>query len=102
LKKSGKRVHGYGASTKGNTLLQYFSINKELLECIAEVNPDKFGKETPGTLIPIVSEEESKKMSPDYYLVLPWHFKNFILKKESEFLKRGGKFILPLPELTII
>lgn len=101
LKNEGKTVLGYGASTKGNVLLQYCGITESLLPAIAEVNPDKFGSFTPGTKIPIISEDEAKKMNPDYYFVLPWHFKENIIERERSFLGRGGCFIFPLPEITI-
>uniref|UniRef100_UPI004049B8A7 class I SAM-dependent methyltransferase n=1 Tax=Flavobacterium sp. TaxID=239 RepID=UPI004049B8A7 len=98
----GKKVFGYGASTKGNVLLQFCGLTEKEIPYIVEVNPDKFGKYTPGTLIPIISEEEAKAMNPDYFLVLPWHFKNNILSREKEYIKKGGKFIFPLPEIEII
>lgn len=98
----GKRVLGYGASTKGNVLLQFCELGPAEIPVIAEVNPDKFGSFTPGTLIPIVSEQEAKAMAPDYFLVLPWHFKESILQREQEFLSRGGKMIFPLPEIEIV
>jgi hypothetical protein len=97
-----KLVLGYGASTKGNVLLQFCEINPSLLPAIAEVNEDKFGRFTPGTGIPIISESEAKKMNPDYFLVLPWHFKNAILQKERIYLQDGGKLIFPLPFFEII
>lgn len=102
IKNEGKIVHGYGASTKGNILLQYCDVTTDDIKCFAEVNPDKFGKYTPGTNIPIVSEEESLKLNPDYYFVGPWHFKDDILKRETEKLKSGIKFIFPLPEIHIV
>lgn len=98
----GKKIIGYGASTKGNVLLQYCGITSRLISCIAEVNEEKFGSYTPGTLIPIVSEKEAKAMKPDYFFVLPWHFKNNILSREKEYLEQGGKFIFPLPEIEIV
>lgn len=98
----GKKIYGYGASTKGNTLLQFYKLNSKLIEAIADRNPDKWGAKTVGTLIPIISEEEARKQNPDYFLVLPWHFLKEFIQRESEFLKRGGKFIIPLPEFKII
>lgn len=98
----GKKVVGYGASTKGNVLLQFCGITEADIPCIAEVNEEKFGKFTPGTRIPIVSEEEARAMNPDYFLVLPWHFKAGILAREREFHANGGKFIFPLPEIEIV
>ncbi|NQV78873.1 MAG: methyltransferase, partial [Lutibacter sp.] len=98
----GKKIIGYGASTKGNVLLQFCGITSKQIPYIAEVNQEKFGSYTPGTLIPIISEEEAKKMNPDYFLVLPWHFKDSILEREKDFIANGGKFIFPLPEIEII
>jgi hypothetical protein len=102
LKVENKTVHIYGASTKGNVILQYCNIDKKLIPYAAERNPDKYGRYTPGTLIPIISEKKSKKLKPDYYLVMPWHFKNEILKREKKFLKDGGKIIMPLPKLQVL
>jgi hypothetical protein len=99
---SGKTVLGYGASTKGNVLLQFCGITDDLIPAIAEVNEDKFGCFTPGTEIPIVSEAEAAAMRPDYYLVFPWHFKHAILQRERDFRAQGGKFIFPLPEIAIV
>lgn len=98
----GQTVIGYGASTKGNVLLQYCGIDSRLLPLIAEVNEDKFGAYTPGTKIPIISEQRARAMKPDYFLVLPWHFRQHIVNKESEFLHSGGKLIFPLPTLEVI
>ena len=98
---SGKTIFGYGASTKGNVLLQFCGIDSSLLPFIADVNEYKFGKFTPGTHIPIISEREAKAMNPDYFLVLPWHFKSNILNREKEYIKNGGKFLFPLPEIEI-
>jgi SAM-dependent methyltransferase len=102
LKADGKRVLGYGASTKGNVLLQFCGIDAGLVPCIAEVNEDKFGAFTPGTGIPIVSEADARAMAPDYFLVLPWHFRDGIVRREAEFLARGGRLILPFPEIEIV
>lgn len=98
----GKKIVGYGASTKGNVLLQFCGLTARQITCIAEVNPDKYGSYTPGTNIPIVSEAEARAMAPDYFLVLPWHFKENILEREKEFRANGGKFIFPLPEIEIV
>lgn len=98
----GKTIHGYGASTKGNVVLQFCGLTDKDIPAIAEVNPEKFGCFTPGTHIPIISEQESRAMKPDYYLVLPWHFKEGILRREKEFLNTGGKMILPFPEIEIV
>ena len=95
-------MHGYGASTKGNTLLQFFGIGTDLIPVIADRNSEKFGRRTPGTAIPIISEQASRAQKPDYYFVLPWHFKDSFLAREQEFCDRGGKFIFPLPVLEIV
>ena len=102
LKEQGKNIVGYGASTKGNVILQYCGINEKLINKIAEVNKYKFGRYTPGTNIKIVSEKKAMKNVPDYLLVLPWHFKDHIIKREDKFLKKGGKLIFPLPDIEII
>ena len=102
LNDDGKNILGYGASTKGNVVLQFCGLSTSEIQAIADVNPDKHGSFTPGTLIPIVSEEEALKMKPDYYLVLPWHFKDSILRREQAFLSSGGKFIFPFPEIEIV
>ena len=101
LKKSKKSIHGYGASTKGNVLLQYFGIGNKMIDYISERNPQKFDCYTPGTKIKIISENESRSIRPNYYLVLPWHFKKEILKREINVRKKGTKFIFPLPKLEI-
>ncbi len=102
LNKQGKTVAGYGASTKGNTLLQYYGIGPDLLPYIAERSPAKFGKYTVGSYIPIVSEREMRSRKPDYLFVLPYHFIDGILERERLFIESGGKFIVPLPRLRII
>jgi hypothetical protein len=102
LKRDGKKVLGYGASTKGNVLIQYCGLGPDLVPCIAEVNEDKFGAFTPGSKIPIVSEAQARAMKPDYFLVFPWHFRAGILQREQEFLRAGGRFIFPLPSLDIV
>lgn len=102
LRADGKTILGYGASTKGNVLLQFCGFTADDITAIAEVNEEKFGRVTPGTHIPIISEAEAHAMKPDYYLVLPWHFKEGILRREKEYLASGGKFIFPFPEIEII
>jgi hypothetical protein len=102
LNADGKKVVGYGASTKGNVLLQFCGLTEQDISCIAEINSDKFGSFTPGTLIPILSESDVKAMKPDYMLVLPWHFRDSIVRREAEYLAAGGKLIFPLPEIEIV
>jgi hypothetical protein len=101
-KKKGKSIWGYGASTKGNTLLQWFGLDNTLIDGIAERSPAKFGLKTAGTNIPIYSEKEMRKAKPDYLLVLPWHFINEFIKREQKFLSGGGKLIVPCPRFEVI
>jgi hypothetical protein len=101
-KEKGKKIWGYGASTKGNTLLQYFGLDHTLIDGIAERSPYKFGLKTVGTNIPIYSEQEMRNQKPDYLLVLPWHFIDEFVDREIEFLQNGGKFIVPCPKFEII
>ena len=102
LVKKGKKIHCYGASTKGNVLLQYYGINNKIVKYAAERNKLKYNLFTPGSKIKIISEKLSRSLKPDYYLVLPWHFKNEILIREKFIRKKGVKFIFPLPSLKII
>ncbi len=102
LKFQGKRIHIYGASTKGNTILQWCGIDKEFIDYAAERNPDKYGARTLGTDIPIISEADSRAMKPDYYLVLPWHFKAEFLERERDTILNGTGLIFPLPVLEIV
>lgn len=97
----GNSVYVYGASTKGNTLLQYYGLDDTLIDGAAERNPKKYGKYTVGTHIPIVPEEEAREEA-DYFLALPWHFMDVFLEREREWLEGGGKFIKPLPELEVL
>ena len=102
LVQDGKTILGYGASTKGNVLLQFCGLGPEEIPAIADVNPEKFGRVTPGTHIPIISEEEARALDPDFFLVLPWHFKSGIVEREREFLECGGKMIFPFPDIEIV
>ncbi|MBI3318484.1 MAG: methyltransferase domain-containing protein [Candidatus Omnitrophica bacterium] len=98
----GRRIYVYGASTKGNTLLQFFQLDSRLIRAAAERNPEKWGKRTAGTRIPILSEEQARADQPDYFLVLPWHFLDEFIDREKEYLSRGGGFIVPLPQPQIV
>ncbi|MCC6508826.1 MAG: class I SAM-dependent methyltransferase [Pirellulaceae bacterium] len=102
LRRSGKDVCGYGASTKGNVVLQFCEFTTDHLRGIAEVNEEKFGAFTPHNYIPIASEADIKAGHPDYMIVLPWHFRENILKREQAYLASGGNLIFPLPELEIV
>jgi SAM-dependent methyltransferase len=99
VRHSGLMLLGYGASTKGNVLLQYCNLTSKDLLAIAEVNEDKFGCYTPGTKIPIISEAEARRMRPDVFLVLPWHFRRNIVSREQAFLAGGGTLLFPLPQV---
>ena len=101
IKNKNMSIHGYGASTKGNVLLQFYNINNKQIDYISDRNPLKSNFYTPGTKIKIISENKSRKIKPDYYLVLPWHFKNEILTREKKIRKKGTKFIFPLPKVNI-
>lgn len=102
LQDQGKIISGYGASTKGNTVLQYFGIGKDLLPAIADRNPRKWGRHTPGTHIPIISEEYAREIQPDYFFALPYHFIESFIAREHEFIDRGGRFIVPFPQPGVV
>jgi hypothetical protein len=101
-KTKGKRIMAYGASTKGNTTLQYFGLDNTLIDGIAERSVYKWGLKTIGTNIPICSEEEMRQAKPDYLLILPWHFINEFIEREKDYLASGGKFIVPCPKFEVI
>ncbi len=98
----GKKIFVYGASTKGNVLLQYCELNENIIPFAAERNPRKWGTKTLGSNIPIISEEDARAMKPDYFLVLPYHFLDEMLVREKEFTDRGGKFIVPVPSVKLV
>ena len=97
-----KKVFVYGASTKGNTMLQYFGLDHSVIDAAAERNPDKWGMVTVGTRIPIISEADARAAKPDYFLVLPWHFIEEFKARERDYLSSTGKFIVPLPKFVLI
>ena len=101
LKQDGKRVYALGAPVKGNTLLNYFKIGSDLVECATEVNHFKIGLLTPGTHIPIVDERELAEQ-PDYYLILSWNFLDYLISKYKKYLLDGGKFIVPVPDVRVL
>lgn len=101
-KAAGKKIWAYGASTKGNTLLQWYGIDHTLVDGIAERSEPKFGLKTVGSNIPIFSEDEMRKAKPDYLLVLPWHFIDMFIQREQAFLQSGGAFIVPCPRFHVI
>ena len=99
---NGKTVYVYGASTKGNVILQYYGLDATVITAASERSPEKWGKYTIGTWIPIVSEDEARKAKPDYFLVLPWAFFDEFYEREKEWRAQGGKFIVPLPEFRVV
>jgi len=102
MKMHGLRIHIYGASTKGNTILQWCELSGRIIDYAADRNPEKDGAVTLGTGIPIISEEKSRAMKPNVYLVLPWHFKDEFMKREQAMLDAGTTFVFPLPKVTVI
>lgn len=101
-RQAGKKIYGYGASTKGNVVLQYCGLTAADIVAVAEVNEEKFGHYTPGSRIPIIPEALARAQRPDYFLVLPWHFREGFIEREREYLRSGGKLVFALPELTIV
>ena len=100
--KKGLKVFIYGASTKGNTLLQYYGINHKLIKFAAERSPEKWGNYTVGSGVKIISENKARKLNPDYFFVMPYAFIKEFIKREKKWLKKGGKFILPYPNFKVI
>ena len=100
--KKNKKIFLYGASTKGNTLLQYYKLNNKIIPYAAEKSPEKWNKYTVGTGIKIISEKKARRLNPDYFLVTPWGFIKEFIKRESSWIKKGGKFILPFPKFKLI
>jgi hypothetical protein len=99
---AGKKIYGYGASTKGNVILQYCGLSPAYITAIADRNPAKWGGATVGSGIPIISEEEMRAARPDYLVVLPWHFLDEFKLREKDFLARGGRFIVPIPKVELV
>jgi len=99
---NGKTVYVYGASTKGNTLLQFCDFDTDLIAKAVDRDKNKIGKMTIGTKIPIISEEQARLEHPDFLLVLPWHLIDFFKEREQDYLKSGGKLIVPIPKVKII
>ena len=98
----GKKIYFYGASTRGNTLIQYYGLDRKYISAAVERNPEKWGKKIASMGIPIISEAQARKDRPDYLLVLPWYFKEEFLKREANYLQQGGHFIFPLPKLEVV
>jgi len=102
IRQRGHTILGYGASTKGNVVLQFCGFTPADIPAIAERNPEKYGRFTPGTLIPMIAEQEARDRHPDYFLALPWHFRDEFLRRERAFLEAGGKILFPLPEVAVV
>ena len=102
LKAAGKSIAAYGASAKGSTLLNYFGIGRDSLDFVADRSPIKQGLFTPGTHLPIYAPDKLLEANPDYVLLLTWNFATEILSQQVEYRRRGGQFIIPIPELTVI
>lgn len=102
LKKDGNHIVGYGAAAKGNVLTNFFNIGKDKLDFIVDSTPYKQGLFTPGMDIPVYAENRLQKDVPDYLLILAWNFANEIMEKQEAFRSKGGRFIIPLPEVKII
>ena len=102
LNKKNKIIHIYGASTKGNVIIQFCRLTKKMIPYAVERNSEKFGRYTPCSFIPIISEKRSRALNPDFFLVMPWHFKKEIVSREKLFLNKGGKLIFPLPNIHMI
>jgi len=100
--KAGKKIFLYGASTKGNTVLQYYGLNEKIIPYAAERSPFKWGKYTIGSGIKIISEKEAKKLKPDFFFVTPWGFIKEFINREKKWLNEGGKFIVPFPNMKVI
>ena len=100
--KIGKKIFLYGASTKGNTLLQYYGLSNKEIPYAAERTKTKWGKYTIGSGVNIISEEKARKLNPDYFFVMPYGFINEFIGREKKWLKSGGKFILPYPKFKIV
>jgi NDP-4-keto-2,6-dideoxyhexose 3-C-methyltransferase len=98
---SGRKVYGYTASTKGSVLLQYCGFGPSEIEALVERNLEKIGRYLAGTGIPIISEKEARQDQPDYFLVLAWAFMDEFRQRERDWHDKGGRFIVPLPEVTV-
>lgn len=97
-----KKIYGYGASTKGNVILQYCRLGPADLLAVADINPAKWGRMTPGSNIPIIPEDEARRGKPDVFFVLPWHLRDYIIEKEKAFIEQGGELVFPLPRFSIV
>ena len=97
----GKKIYAYGASTKGNTILQFYELGPHLISGAADKDPQKWGKFTVGSWIPIVSEEEARKEA-DYFLVLPWAFWHSFREREADWMNLGGELLIPVPQFRVV
>ena len=100
-KRKGARIAGYGAPGKGNTLLNYCGIRTDFLDYTVDRNPYKQGRFLPGTHVPIHAPEKILETRPDYVLILPWNFKDEIMEQMAAIREWGGRFVVPIPEVTV-
>ena len=101
-KREGKNVVGYGAAAKGNTLMNYCGIKKDLIPFVVDASPHKQGKYLPGSHIPVVDKEEIEKLRPDFLLILPWNLKEEIIQQLAYVREWGAQFVIPIPEVHIL
>lgn len=102
LKSRGKTIYAYTASTKGQVLLQYAGLGPDTIDAASDINKDKWGKYCAGSDIPVISEEQARRGNPDYYLLLAWFFLDTFVKRERGWIDGGGRFILPMPSVSLV
>ncbi len=102
LRSAGKTIAGFGAPAKATTLMYHFGITKDIISFIVDDNPLKQGLYTPGLHIPVVDSSHLYEKQPDYLIILAWNFAESIIRKHEKFLRSGGRFIVPLPELRVV
>ena len=102
LQRNGKRIVGYGAAGRGNTLMNFCNLDSNMIEYIVDESPERYGRFTPGTHVPIVEPQVFRNSFPDHVLIFAWSYKNRIFEKEKEYTNNGGKFIIPLPQIRIV
>ena len=101
-KKGGKKIAGYGAAAKGNTLLNYCGIKNDIIDFVVDANPNKQDKFLPASHIPVVNEDHLKKEKPDFIIIFPWNIKDEIFKQLNYVKEWGGKFVIPIPTLEVV
>ncbi|MNC87005.1 hypothetical protein D3C83_26990 [compost metagenome] len=101
-KRQGKRLAGYGAAAKGNTLLNYCGIRGDFLDCVVDRSPHKQNRFLPGTRIPVLPPEKLRETRPDYLLILPWNLKAEIMEQMAHIRQWGGRFVVPIPRVEVL